>query len=517
MSGSIVQLVAKGDEDIYLTEDPQVTLFKMVYRRHVNFSVEEIPQKFRSTFEFGKVMSCSIGRNGDLVHRVYLVVKFPQIPKIDNGNDNITKFAWVRKIGYILIDYVQLEIGGEVIDTLYTDWLNIFAEINGYSKFNGYDKMIGNYPEIYNFTNGKDAFILYIPLEFSFFRSIGLAFPIIATYYTNISIHVKTNDFSQCSLYNPSHYIELDDSIVNFEPYEYLEQEGITATKSIGMFNSFDPLTKRLYYLKISDSTFISQTITSSSNIYNVTSNLLLNTNSVSEKFYIVGQKTGYKVMPKPNAISLKHVFTKLYTPVFRDAFLLVSYIFLDADERNRYFKKDLEYLIEKTKKSDDVVVQSNNGQNRIDIINPCKYIVWCMTPTYYYNINDALNYTDSYQYDDNGKQKGSDILDTTTILFNSIERISERNIKYFSCMEPYNYFNLNSNGIYLYSFSLNPKIMQPSGSCNTSLIQDIVIKYKVKDTLDVSDTNKTIFKCYGQIYDIMRISNGLAGTIFKS
>jgi hypothetical protein len=42
MNGSFVQLVAKGDEDIYLTEDPQVTLFKMVYRRHVNFSIEEI-------------------------------------------------------------------------------------------------------------------------------------------------------------------------------------------------------------------------------------------------------------------------------------------------------------------------------------------------------------------------------------------------------------------------------------------------------------------------------------------
>jgi hypothetical protein len=314
----------------------------------------------------------------------------PQIPKIENGNDDITKFAWARKIGYMLIDYVQLEIGGEVIDTLYTDWLNIFAELNGYSKFNGYNKMIGNYPDIYNFTNGKDAFVLYIPLEFSFFRSIGLAFPIIATYYTNISIHVKTNSFDRCSLYNPSHFIELDDSVVNFEPYEYLEQQGVNGNKAIGMFNSFDPLTKRLYYLKISDPVFASQSSTAT-NIYNVTLNLLSNTNNVSEKFYIVGQKTGYKVMPKPNATTYKHVFTQLYTPAFREAFLLVSYIFLDADERRRYFKKDLEYLIEKTKKSDDVVIQSNNGQNRIDIVNPCKYIVWCMTPNYYYNINDNL------------------------------------------------------------------------------------------------------------------------------
>ena len=68
-----------------------------------------------------------------------------------------------------------------------------------------------------------------------------------------------------------------------------------------------------------------------------------------------------------------------------------------------------------------------------------------------------------------------------------------------------------------MYSFALNPRIMQPTGSCNTSLIQDIVIKYKVKDTIDVSDSNKTLFKCYGQIYDIMRVSNGLAGVIFRS
>ena len=74
MGGGLMQLVAYGAQDIYLTGNPQITFFKVVYRRHTNFSMEAIPQVFDGTFGFGKTVVCTVPRNGDLVHRMYVKV-----------------------------------------------------------------------------------------------------------------------------------------------------------------------------------------------------------------------------------------------------------------------------------------------------------------------------------------------------------------------------------------------------------------------------------------------------------
>ena len=74
MGGGIMQLVAYGAQDIYLTGNPQITFFKVVYRRHTNFSMETINQTFNSTVEFGKKATCTISRNGDLVHEMFLEI-----------------------------------------------------------------------------------------------------------------------------------------------------------------------------------------------------------------------------------------------------------------------------------------------------------------------------------------------------------------------------------------------------------------------------------------------------------
>ena len=72
MGGGLMQLVAYGAQDIYLTGNPQITFFKVVYRRHTNFSMEAIQQTFDGTADFGRDVSATISRNGDLVYRMYL-------------------------------------------------------------------------------------------------------------------------------------------------------------------------------------------------------------------------------------------------------------------------------------------------------------------------------------------------------------------------------------------------------------------------------------------------------------
>ena len=73
-----MQLVAYGAQDIYLTGNPQITFFKVVYRRHTNFAMESVAQTFEKlVVKAGACVSATISRNGDLVHRVYLEVTKP--------------------------------------------------------------------------------------------------------------------------------------------------------------------------------------------------------------------------------------------------------------------------------------------------------------------------------------------------------------------------------------------------------------------------------------------------------
>ena len=85
MGGGLLQLVAYGAQDVYLTGNPQITFFKVAYRRHTNFAMEAIQQTFSGTADFGNTVTCQISRNGDLIHRAYLQV---QLPNITTANDH---------------------------------------------------------------------------------------------------------------------------------------------------------------------------------------------------------------------------------------------------------------------------------------------------------------------------------------------------------------------------------------------------------------------------------------------
>lgn len=106
MGGGLLQLVAYGAQDVYLTGNPQVTFFKVVYRRHTNFAIESIEQTFNGQAGFGRRVTTQISRNGDLIHRVYLQVT---IPAIGSASD------WVEYVGLRLIKDVEIEIGGQRI------------------------------------------------------------------------------------------------------------------------------------------------------------------------------------------------------------------------------------------------------------------------------------------------------------------------------------------------------------------------------------------------------------------
>lgn len=195
-----MQLVAYGAQDVYLSGNPQITFFKVVYRRHTNFAVEPIPQTWNGSADFGRTVTCNINRNGDLITNMYLCVNLAATP--------VNSIAWgyVNRLGHALVQNVKIEIGGSKIDEHYGDWLNIWYELtHESSQERGYAKMVGDDPALTEIsTDGSPAYTMYIPLIFWFNRNNGLALPLIALQYHDVRITLIYNSFQSCVNYRGS-------------------------------------------------------------------------------------------------------------------------------------------------------------------------------------------------------------------------------------------------------------------------------------------------------------------------
>jgi len=168
-----MQLVAYGAQDIYLTGNPQITFFKVVYRRHTNFAVESIEQTINGSVGSSSKVSVTVARNGDLLSRVYIQIK-----------DNETGDQ-----GFDAIDYVEVEVGGQVIDKHYGAWMKIWCDLtHGSDKKAMLNEMLCDAKGCGCGTSSKTS---YIPLQFWFCRNPGLALPLIALQYHEVKLNVK--------------------------------------------------------------------------------------------------------------------------------------------------------------------------------------------------------------------------------------------------------------------------------------------------------------------------------------
>ena len=186
MGGGLMQLVAYGAQDIYLTGNPQITFFKVVYRRHTNFSMEAIQQTFNGTVGVGNRQTATISRNGDLVYRMYL----EYTSTAANNDDNP---------GHGGIGSVELEIGGQRIDKHYGHWMEnwvqltepndagLTMDIATAGSGTKFQNMAGAGGAIA--TGGGDE--CTVPLQFWFCRNPGLALPLIALQYHEVKVIVE--------------------------------------------------------------------------------------------------------------------------------------------------------------------------------------------------------------------------------------------------------------------------------------------------------------------------------------
>jgi hypothetical protein len=114
MGGGLLQLVSYGAQDIYISGNPQITFWKVLYKRHTNFAMESIEVTFNGQADFNKRVTAVINRNADLMYRTYVQVVLPAVDLTQSLNVN--RFRWLNYIGHRLIKVVELEIGGQRID-----------------------------------------------------------------------------------------------------------------------------------------------------------------------------------------------------------------------------------------------------------------------------------------------------------------------------------------------------------------------------------------------------------------
>jgi len=430
-----MQLVLNGQMDEYVTTNPCINYYKYVYKKHTNFALEsyETPPINNSNGGFYQSvkMTYKIERRADLLTNMYLSFKIPNI-----YSSNEFRFRWIENLGFNYIDRVELLIDGNTIETLYSDWMNIWNELTNKDGIE-YNKLIGNIAEYtspysfqskYTFINHKLYNINYpvsnvssstpsikereiqIPLNFWFTRNPSLALPLLKLANNEVTLDVYTNKTGIEGLYK-------------------IWTDKLNTYVSSSFYN-------HLHGTNVSIQTFI--------------------------------KNKNHDVQNK----------------------LHMTYVFLDSTERSKMLLEtnSMDYIIDTVKLSEvniDTISQSTVTCDITNANNHIKEIIWFIRRTdMLTKYNNYTNYTAGPVYSEN-----MGIMNNAVIKWANDTNRADYNAEYYNNIQPYYYHtNIPRTGIYCYSFALFPEKVNTSGSYNNSQIKTSV-------TFTTNDyTNDTTF-----------------------
>ena len=194
MGGGLLQLVAYGAQDAYISGNPHITFWKVLYKRHTNFAMEAFRVNFTGKPSWGQRLVAVVNRNADLMYKTYLEVVLPDTSSIAVPSGSV---SWTgdanRRLGYAILKKIEVEIGGQIIDTHYGEWLFLWENLtSNYDNSVKLDAMVGGNIGGSITTNnscGGRPGVLYIPLQFWFCRNPGLALPLIALQYHEVRLN----------------------------------------------------------------------------------------------------------------------------------------------------------------------------------------------------------------------------------------------------------------------------------------------------------------------------------------
>lgn len=468
MGGGLMELVAKGIQDIFIIGNPQISFFKAIYKRHTNFSVESIQQTIKGQIDFGRRVEVDISKSGDLLSKLILEIDIPLIEAVGES-----PISWVNSLGHAVIEYYEIEIGGQRIDKHYGEWLEIWSELTlDASKQVGYGNMISKYD---TFTTVTGPLTLYVPLQFWFCRDIGLSLPLIALQYHDVKIIIKFRDFKKLWTFGPNNY------------YTASQTGTIVSVTEGPEFTSVD-IGKKLYWSS-EDTDIITGLVDDNPNQAIVT-------NSTTRASIPVYAK--YNDIPKQ-------------TYSISSARLYADYIYLDSYERKTFAQMKHEYLIEQIQYNEEVKYLGGAKSSNIDLLQfnlPTKSIFWVSQLEKVFESNDLFNYSNTVD----PLIIKSDPIDTISLTFNGVERFDTRKAGYFRLVQPYQKFTgIPKSHIYSYTFGFKPEQHQPTGTANFSKIDNKNLRILYEDGI----TDSTI-RIYSSVYNVLRIVSGMAGLAFQ-
>ena len=542
MGGGLLQLVSYGAQDIYISGNPQITFWKVLYKRHTNFAMESIEVTFNGQADFNKRVTAVINRNADLMYRTYVQVVLPAVDLISSATQ-LNRFRWLNYIGHRLIKTVELEIGGQRIDRQYGDWMQIWTQLSqDVGTIQALDDMIGNTHDLVlmkdrkgyqldascagsELTNscapraGTPAKTLYIPLQFWFCRNPGLAIPLIALQYHEVRINVEFEQWINCVYYElvgssaaPTSIQSLTAASLYID-YIYLDTEERRRFAQ----QTHEYLIEQLQFTG-------AESITSSSN------KIQLNFNHPVKELVWVVQRDSY-VDCTPNQVFIQEV-NGMQPFNYSDDFTTEG-IVMDVLARGG-LGTGQGGMGATSGAGITVGVPTTSGDGPSGPYLPGLGITqgpslggasWLDTNIGTATGNDqAIVFEDTTNYllakvilASGVRCEGKTPTEVAKLQLNGQDRFTEREGRYFNRVQPFQHHTRTpAVGICVYSFALKPEEHQPSGTCNFSRIDKATLQLTVSVNTVRSGRTAQV-RVYAVNYNVLRVMSGMGGLAYSN
>ena len=459
MAGGLMQLVAYGAQDVYLTGNPKVTFFQAVYKRHTNFAMELIQQTTNGSPSSSGRVSVTIARNGDLVGNMH--VALTPTSNVLTSNNSGFDTNWVAERA---IAAVELTIGGQRIDKHYQTWWRLYAEVflNESDKY-AWGKMTTAANPTATGTSALSPSKVYLPLLFFFNRNPGLYLPLIALQYHEVRL-----DFDLTAYY--ASYFGTGNAFEVWANYVYLDTEERRRFAQKG----------HEYLIEQVQHTGGDQLSAASTNAQLV--RLSFN-HPVKELIWCYTNNSAA-------------AYNGMWNFCTSTGNVNVTSNLLQMQASNNYIMPNVSGVPQLI--STAGVVASNIG------------LAGSFTGSAYWNEAGAPLFSGSAAIP--GIEVGP--LSQFKVILNGQDRFKEQYGNYFNQVQPfYHHTGTPYPGIYVYSFALQPEEHQPTGTCNFSRIDNAQVSVQFKTTTNQADLQKL----FAVNYNILRIQSGMGGLAFSN
>ena len=541
MGGGLLQLVAYGAQDVYLTGNPQITFFKVVYRRHTNFALESIQQTFNGSVGYGQRVTATVSRNGDLISRAYL--------ELESNDTNLVPYFGLR-----VLKEAEVEIGGQRIDKHYSEWLYIWNELTmPEGKKEAYFDMVGGSGSLSGGGN-------HLELETNKFNIVA---PIVSSGLIQVQARTTTGDVVDGS------------TVLKITPVEdVVGTATITIHHTAGYSTGLDLSTTKLY---VDPADFEKFTATEDDKVL-FKKNISVDASPEDQELIGDNVPSGlldvtayFKVATTVPASKPAEKLEKMYVPLqfwfcnnfglalpliglqyhevkiniqFEEASkcvlhgainvpndlkasLWVDYVYLDTDERRKFAQSSHEYLIEQLQFTGRETV---SNKVKLNLNHPVKELIWIVNKEDKSN-NDWFNFTDNKDklklehtlenYNEvknklSGTRGSKNPIKSGKLILNGNDRFYERDGRYFNLVQPFQHHTNvpNNAGINVYSFALKPEEHQPSGTLNMSRIDTATLSLNYESDVNTSVDNLSV---YAINYNVLRILSGMGGIAYSN